>query len=402
MQTTPAALVAASCLPAAPAQASDYVVVGPSAAYTSVQQALDDTPGSTVVLVESGTYNAGFTVKKDGRVVLGAPADGAGLPVFEGTVRVESADRVVLRDFHVRAPAIAITNGLVVRESFLLHVEGVTVRECVQYAGDVADSSASFVDCELIGLSSDVPWHGAGQGLRALNSALTLHATTVRGGHGENGGIFNPSSGRHGATLEGGAFFAVDSTFSGGNGGKGYSEIFSCVGGKPGGHGLVLTSAPFQQQFAYNCVFSGGSGGAGAGASSGSCAPGADGLPVDDPAASLLEFTGPMPTLTTIGAPSGDDISATLLGEPGHLSLVLGGATPELFWYGDTLGYLMLDFNPLLQSWNWIPGSGEVPLFFPDLWVGCTELLVLQGVTVDPMLGIARSTNRSVLFRTCL
>ena len=237
---------------------------GPDIDFGDIQAAIDAASDGDVVLVHQGDYDA-FTIESKSITVLAA-LDEEVLVNQAGTARDRVVVRgllpgqdVVLRGLALRGGVIgfAATQPLVQLEDNLgtVVLEDLEARFVALQAwgpGVTASNSAAVhvARCSFFGRDGV---GGIGQGLDAVNSNVTLWASTFEG----NTDIGNSGvTGSEGVRVAGGSLFAAGCTLQGGEGGNGTSSP-----GGDGGDGVRIDGAAAVRL--RDCVLAGGAPGAG-------------------------------------------------------------------------------------------------------------------------------------------
>lgn len=235
----------------------------------------------------------------------------------------------------------------------------------------VTAADIAFVRCQLTGgasayilgdlLSEDICYclgtqHSGGDGLRALNSNVSLYDVLLRGGVGGDEEV-NGADGGDGLILLGtGSLFASGCAFMGADAGDGYDCIFSRGG--DGGRGLFV-SGNSPARF-LDCTYSGGAAGWGCSGSGVVGKPHDINSPVDNLAGIAHDFFFPLPVREQQLASFG------LEGHPDDQVFVVFGAGESSLYVKDFSGQLHVTVPWLnLIYVGAVPASGALQLSVP-------------------------------------
>ncbi len=294
MRTIPLFLsLAASLGSASIARATDWIVDdggGPGVDFTTIQAAIDAAQSGDHVIVRDGTY-AGFVVSGKGLVIAETPGQTVSITGPVGVFLTPAGTGVQLIDLTIDLSTMPGVRPLDVGSN----TGPVSVARCILRGFDgpspsdaarvTASTRVFFHECEIAG--GDAPWtfdnsRGA-HGLRAVNSSIEVHRSTVTGGRGgsswdgtDQDELYQGHDAGAGLLLENASALAERSTFRGGGGGNSSSHLFETVCAGDGGDGVsALSSSTIEH---YLCTFTGGIPGLDLG--NGWC-DGAWGLPID-------------------------------------------------------------------------------------------------------------------------
>lgn len=250
-------------------------------AYLSVQAAIDAAQDGDIILLKGANAHPGFTV--DGKSLEIIAEYEEKVIIIAGNIRIENLaphQTVTLINFSCTGDPMESLpggdslgrHGLVVRQA-LGHVRlvdctfrgadsiatiGFTVQGNPDGGAGVVATAAdiSFLRCTLEGgnaanLVGDLLASGGcyctitdqrgGDGLRALNSNVSLYDVGLKGGHGNDGEVYGGDGGHGLALLGTSTLFASGSDFQGWFGGTGNDWVFSEAG--DGGSGVYATAA---------------------------------------------------------------------------------------------------------------------------------------------------------------
>lgn len=354
----------ASLLLAAPLvapAAADVLVVdvanGSGADFTLLSSAVAAAAEGDVILVREGSYGGAFVDGKS--LVIQAEANAEVLVRSGISVRnLGPAQNVLIRGIDSEAPQIGAAL-LVSGCQGAVHVEDAQLSGTPPFTafpggGVDVQSSSSVVLTRCVVQSFEHQF--LNPGLRALDSVVTLHQTTVNGSKTFDQSAFMPGPSGDGVELIGSVLTATDSLIVGGVGGDYVGSPRSCFDGGPGGTGLVLFSGSRASLFA--TTLQGGPGGQ----TSGTCSVGATGAVSSVDGTSTLSSVAQSLGTLALGSParSGQAYSLDVGGEPNAFAWVLYGTglTPALFtpsW----LGALHAPLDPFLfETLGTLPASG--------------------------------------------
>ena len=239
-----------------------YVVGSPAPGVFSqeIQPAVDAATNGDVILVENGSYYAGFTI--DGKGVSVVAAVDALVITGSASIRNLATGQTVL--------LAGIWSGDGVGLSLQNNAGAIWIESCF-LAGGTSDimsfTGVSIVNCASVAIERcqigggwgpiSGPLQDAAAGLEVANSNVAISDTTCRGGQGGQLHLQPVLScaGGPGARIQSGSVFASGTTFRGGDGGF----AFPIPGAAPGGDGIVTFGAVSVVQ----CTFTGGLSGAG-------------------------------------------------------------------------------------------------------------------------------------------
>ncbi len=317
---------------AAPVCAQGAVLVvdwlgGPGSQYLSIPDAVAAASDGDVILVRPGFYQP-FAIDGKSLVVEGDAPAGAGPALGVGAsspaiMNLAAGQSVVLRNFRM-TPFLGVAAQIDVRDC-----AGAVLLEDLQLSGGApclrVQHCAAVVAarCTLAGgdalAGSSFPSGGAA--LEALDASVYLYDCTASGGSGYDAFFPNPPvPGFDAVRVEGGLFLASGAVLRGGDGGDGGSAFFGgCFPGASGGDALELVAgAP--AAYALDSAFTGGLGGAGYS----QCMPGGGGSPVHALSGALTALPGVRGSLhSSSPLREGEASQLELWGPGGNLALLL-------------------------------------------------------------------------------
>ena len=407
MRISPLRLVSAVLLSTLPSIRTQSVLVvdasDPTAFASPAAAVAAASPGDTI-LVHAGTYFGPVVLDK----TLSLVADEGAFVQLNEPVQVTqltTGEHVVLRGLRIRPVTVTAQAPPLV----IVDCAGpVWVQDCALFGnGSFSQNSdalavsnspdVAFLDGTILADDSPGLLAPGGNGATIVDSTVHFFNSTVTGGLGEAGGVTPPTIGGAGIAALDSVVYLQGSTVNGGAGGSGVLP-FGCLNGARGGEGVALAGGSAELRLLASTV-QGGDGGA----STGSCAPGNDGLgalPLNGATIELLE--GPSyPLATESSVREGGTLTFALSGPPGDTVFLCFSALPSYFYFPATRGPLLLDLGLFLGfPLGTLSPSGtlSVPVSVPEVGAGFEgALLYAQIIALNPVFNEFVGSARAIL-----